>query len=318
MYKIYKNIIVGIALIMYACVYAQTTSEESLSLDNVSQYRHFMIKPSNTDSDIINWDTASQIYYDPDLGKNNLLLWLAGTKGTPEHSPEAFLKVALEQGYRIISLSYVTEPAVAQVCKKMVLEKMPDCASQFRRARIYGDKLFALIPDQPQDAITHRLKMLLAYLVRHDPYGNWEQYLKNGEIIWEKIAVAGQSQGGGMAEYLGKYEKLARVISFSGGWDRASPEHIAAWYDITPQTPLERWYGTYHVNELEAATLIKSYHALAIPSDHIYALDLPLNSSVALLTKKNPYHGQGIRNPAYQAIWRKMLGSGKEGADNTK
>jgi hypothetical protein len=158
---------------------------------------------------------------------------------TPDHNPKAFFETALTQGYRIISLSYITEPAVAQICTVgPILRNNPDCANLFRKKRTYGDPNIWLLPDQPQDAIVYRLKMLLQDLAHMDLDGHWEQYLKDDQINWEKIAVSGQSQGGGMAEYLVKYENLARVISFSGKWDYSSPREIAKWYFISQRTPV--------------------------------------------------------------------------------
>jgi signal transduction histidine kinase len=142
---------------------------------------------------------------------------------------------------------------------------------------------------------------------------HWQQYLKDGQPAWHKIAVSGQSQGG-MAQYLGKKESLARIISFSGGWDFSSRGHIANWYYTPGVTPTERWYATYNVKEGFADEMHQISLALGIPSKHIFALDKPLLERRKPLPANKPdwapAHGDGLSNIAYQDVWRTMLGSG--------
>jgi hypothetical protein len=48
--------------------------------------------------------------------------------------------------------------------------------------------------------------------------------------------------------------------------------------------------------------------ALKIPTGHVFALDKPLANTNS--SSDNPYHGDGVKNPAYKQIWLTMLGSG--------
>ena len=54
-----------------------------------------------------------------------------------------------------------------------------------------------------------------------------------------------------MAELIAQTETVARVISFSGGWDYADSraKKIAGWYSKNATTPMDRWFATYNVNE---------------------------------------------------------------------
>lgn len=276
-------------------------------------YKSISVKPTVTDAAITYWDTAHVVYYDPKIKNNKLLLWLTGTTGTTNNVPAEFFKTALAQGYRIIAVSFISVPAVAQVCRDNNLEANSNCAADFRRRRIYGDNDFSLIADQPQDAIIPRLVKLLQYLIINDASGNWQQYLEKAinKPNWNKIAVSGQSQGGGMAQFIAQYENIARVISFSGGWDFSSStdKKIAGWYFKNNVTPMENWYATYNVNESAANTMKDICAALKIPPGHVFALDKPLGNAAAS-GNANPYHGDGIRNTAYRDVWIKMLGSG--------
>lgn len=280
------------------------------------QYKIVSVKPSSTNPAIHTWDTAHIIYYDPAIKSNKILLWLTGTGGTTKNVPVEFFKTALSQGYRVIALSFISTPAVSQICVGDILDTKVDCTALFRRKRIFGDNDFSLIKDEPQDAIVPRFVNLLQWLVKHDAAGNWAQWLNNDskKPAWNKIAIAGQSQGGGMAEFIGQQEVLARVISFSGGWDYANSKEkkIAGWYFNKPLTPMDNWYATYHINEIAATPLAEICTALQIPAGHVFALNKPLLNVNAQGDRANPYHGEGIRNPVYKPIWILMLGSGLE------
>lgn len=262
------------------------------------------IIPSTTDSRIKVADTPHYITYNPNIKQGKLLLFLAGTYGIATKGPKTFFDTAVQQGYRVINLQYITSEAVAQICKGETLTKNASCAEEFRQKRIYGDNHFSLISDEPQDAIVNRLIKLLIYLSENDKKGNWGFYLKDGHPKWDEIAVSGQSQGGGMAAYIAKKELVARVITFSGGWDYSTTDKkIANWYYDNSITPNDRWFGTYHVKESVPATIRKTYIAMNIPENHIYAFDLPTPEGV------NP-HSNGVRNIKYKNFWIQMLGKG--------
>ncbi|MBV8117519.1 MAG: hypothetical protein JOY69_06960 [Candidatus Eremiobacteraeota bacterium] len=260
------------------------------------------MKPSATDARITNSDVPHVVIYDRAAPAGNLLLFMPGTGGEPP-GPLHFLNGAVAHGYRVISLSYVDTPAVAQVCIGSALAADPQCAEHFRAKRIYGNGGAAPIDDAPQDSIMNRFVKLLQYLENSDPRGGWDRYLSGDTPIWAHIAVAGQSQGGGMAEFIAQREVVARVVIFSGGWDRSSWAKIATWYSNKSVTPLDRWFATYNVAEAMAQVLSETYTALGIPASHVFALHLPVRPGM------KP-HGEGDANPAYEDVWNQMLGSG--------
>ena len=300
-------------LLMISTVALKAQQHPVPSTDSV-KYKVLRVTPSLTNAGIHAWDTTHVVYYDPSVRSNKLLLWLAGTNGTPLRVPVELFHTALAQGYRVIALSYMTVPAVAQVCVGRALDTQPDCAERFRRKRIYGDITFPAIPDEPQDAIIPRFVALLKWLSTNDAAGNWSRYLTPdaSKPNWQQIAVSGQSQGGGMAEFIAQQESIARMISFSGGWDYANSreKRIAGWYFKQSATPVAKWFATYNVNENAAKELKEICAALRIPAGQVFALDRPLLNPAAAATSQNPYHGDGIQNLAYRPIWIQMLGSG--------
>lgn len=144
---------------------------------------------------------------------------------------------------------------------------------------------------------------LLAYLERQEPHEKWGGYLENGTLNWSRIAFAGQSQGAGMAAYIAKEHVVARVILFSSPWDFVQSSGrdrvLAPWIAMPGKTPPDRWFGGYHARENEAGLLAKSYPALRIPPEHIRVFKRDLPTTQQNGRDKNPFHGEGLINPAY-------------------
>lgn len=311
--KISLSAIATFILLLMVSLSANLTAQKGNPAIDFSGYKKILVKPSEADPSVKNWDSAHIVLYDKAIKNNKVLLWLTGTKGSTDHVPQSFFKTALEQGYRIIALSFMSTPGVSQVCKGDYLSENVDCAAEFRRKRIYGDNTFLPIPDQYQDAIIPRLTKLLQYLSKNDKEGAWSQYLNQntGKPVWSKIAIAGQSQGGGMAEFIAQHESVARIISFSGGWDYSNSrtKKIAGWYSQKLITPPQNVFATYHVKEVAAAELAEICKTLHIPSENVFALDQHIDQPTNK-ANSNPYHVEGIKNPVYKPIWIKMLGSG--------
>ncbi|MCF8534224.1 MAG: tetratricopeptide repeat protein, partial [Reyranella sp.] len=260
------------------------------------------IRPSATDPAIQRFDSPHYVVFNDRTGPDaDLLVFLPGTDGRPP-GPVPFLKAAADAGYRAISLATNDVPAVAQYCPR---RPDPACSGQFRRMRIYGDgtTLDPAIDNTAAESIVNRLVKLLQYLDRQEPQRKWGQYLENGTPKWSRIALAGQSQGAGMAAFIAQAHEVARVILFSSPWDftetKGHADKLAPWLSGPSKTPLQRWYAGYHEKEDTAALIARAYAALRIPPDHIrvFKRDLPVSPQVA--RRKNLYHGQGLTSPAY-------------------
>ncbi|MFT7772370.1 alpha/beta hydrolase family protein [Roseateles sp.] len=256
------------------------------------------VEPHATDARLAVGQPAHWIAYDP-ANAGPLLVWLPGTNGQPEHGPKALFATVLDEGYRLVALSYIDTPAVAQVCVPARLRKQPACAGRFRQQRVWGDEPNAPVDDRPEDAIVTRLTQLLRHLAERDPTGQWQGYLDGEEPRWSRIVLAGQSQGGGMAAFLAQTRTVAGVVMFSGGWDHGANGDLAAWYRRRSATPPTRWQATYNVQEPQAGTLDRIYRTLGIPSAQVHALDLPVVSRLP--------HTDGVGNAAYAPLWHEML-----------
>ena len=140
--------------------------------------------------------------------------------------------------------------------------------------------------------------------------------MANGVPDWQRIAVAGHSQGAGMAAFLAKRTPVARVALLSGPLDFVWPSHGPAPSLAAPSaTPGERWYGLYHGEERQAALLRQAYGALGLAPDQIRVLRLApdgwapdaFHKSV-VVDPLTPRAADG--SPAYAADWAFLLGGG--------
>lgn len=258
-----------------------------------------LISPHLTDARLAEEEAPHLLIHDREAESPALLVWLPGTNGHPSTGPQRFFDVAVQQGYRLLALSYRTSPAVSQVCVGPRLRNHRDCAEQFRQQRVWGDHETSLIPDRAEDAIVSRLLKLLQHLAATDPAGQWAQYLDGAEPRWDRIVLAGQSQGGGMAAFLAQTRSVAGVLMFSGGWDHGRNGKIASWYGRESRTPPQRWQATFHIDEANVSTMAQICRALGLPADHVHALSLPVQGRSA--------HAEGIANIGYLPLWQEML-----------
>lgn len=277
-----------------------------ISMPSLAAVERIDVRPSDTDPAINQGEEPHIVLRDGKGPGAPLLIFLPGTGGLTSktvNGEKAFIDVAISKGYRFIILSYKDTPAVSQVCTAQVLRHDSNCAEKMRQKRALGENATSLITDEPQDAIVHRITALIRYLAKADPQGNWNLYLDGEHPTWRKIILSGQSQGGGMAAFIGKQFPLGGVIDFSGGWDMRSAGRIADWYAKDGATPTEHLYGTFHVQEKFAKLIAESYAAMRMPQDHQFALDKPIRNAQA----NNPGHGEGATNPIYRDVWETML-----------
>ena len=269
------------------------------------------IKPSQADPRIRQYDEADLVGRPEKMEGAPLALFLPGTHGSPEHV-RGLLSVVTGQGYRVIGLEYDDMPAVLQVCTKA--PNQPECSARFREMRIWGTGGSRAVSNPVNESIVGRLVSLLKYLDRTYPQEHWGVYLTaDGKPMWSKIVVSGLSQGAGMAAYIAKKEKVARVVCFSSPLDKlgARGAPLAPWLSSPSATPPERWYAERNAREPFNADLIRSYPALGIPPDHIkvFSLDLPPGANAS-----NPmaYHGITVRDARYTPEWKFLYGTPAE------
>jgi hypothetical protein len=248
--------------------------------------------------------------------RHEMLLFLPGTGGHGK-GPTALLETAAHLGYRCVTLMYPDDVAAAEVCRD---DADPDSFESFRMAIIHGGNSDH-IRVKDYDSIESRLTKLLLLLRQARPLENWGQFLdESGGIKWEKIAVAGQSQGGGHADLIAVKHRVARVLMFGAPKDSSlALRGPARWYTEAKATPIARFFAINHVQDRQGCNfdeLIENVHALGMDANApVVDVDRegpPYRNSRVLVTNypgtqvdSKTAHGTAISNQN-QAVFRKV------------
>jgi dienelactone hydrolase len=273
------------------------------------------MKPSATDPALHEYDEPNAIVRPAHMNGAPIALFMPGTHGQPMFN-SLLMRTIAGQGYRVIGLEYPDDPAVNQVCPN---SPDPDCSANFRAMRLWGDRPAqgsSPVTNTPADSISGRLVSLLRYLDKHHPAEHWGAFITaDGQPVWSRIVVSGQSQGAGMAAYIARRYKVARVVCFSSPEDftrTGNSVTFAPWLSAPGATPPDRWYATRNSREPFNKALTHTYPLLGIPADHVkvFTLDLPAGKD----GNADPmlYHGSGIRDPRYIPAWQFLYGNASD------
>jgi hypothetical protein len=206
----------------------------------------YNIKPSETDSRITKFNTKHFVCVKPNtLSKGKLLVFFPGTGANPSHYTK-ILKEAAAMGYHTIGLMY---PNKSELYLSCFFNKDSTCYEQYRLEKFDGsDKAKGLHVDYT-NSIQNRLIKLLQHLQKANPSQNWQQFLTTDDVDWSKCVIAGHSQGGGHAAFIGYMKAVDRVIIFSSiDWIIAS-KTSAAWVSKASMTPKDRIFAFIHTKD---------------------------------------------------------------------
>ncbi len=226
------------SLFFIVCVLAVTVNIYAQTTQPAQQ-----VMPSATDPSIDSFDTPHNAYFTPSVkSKNELVVFLPGTGGSGRGGV-LFSQTASELGFHVVSLSYPSSIPAA-ICQS---ETDENCFENFRLEIITGQDKSALIEVSRANSIENRLHKLLMYLREKNGREGWGNYLTDkNEIKWEKLVLAGMSQGGGHAPLMAKYHRVSRVVMFGAPKDYdAKNNRPAKWYG-NGKTPLDRFFAFNH------------------------------------------------------------------------
>jgi dienelactone hydrolase len=177
--------------------------------------------------------------------RNRLFLFLPGTGAVPANYLQV-LRCSADHGFHALGLAYVNSPSVAELTSG----QPPDTAGNVRLEILDGTDRTPLVDVDRINSIENRLITALQYLHSLAPGEGWLQYLDAGPTIrWDRILVAGHSQGGGHAAIISRHHLCSRVISFNAVDWSGSVERPADWMYAPSATPPERVYGVGHLRD---------------------------------------------------------------------
>lgn len=283
------------------------------------------VRPSEADPAIARFlrDNIALFRRDLVTPTSPLVAYLPGTFGAPDRS-KMMLGTIAGQGYRVIGLMYNDAPSTGVTCNR---NPDPTCAGRFRAKRAFGDPVTTDHDDSAHETVTARLAATLRYLEAHHPGEGWGGYLDaKGQLAWQRIVVAGHSQGAGLAAFIAKRFEVARVVMFSSPWDYyhamvdgQDQRLVSGWVGQPSATPPDRWYGLFHASEPNARQILAAYKALQVPPSHIRVVKLPPRGGVkdnddyhasVSVDHSTPMNERGL--PAYLDDWRFVFGAAQD------
>ena len=157
------------------------------------------------------------VHVPAEVTRDTLWLHVGGTGGQPTNT-QNIGRAAVSAGYRYISIAYPNEPSIAERCFCEGVGPRPiDCEELVRHEIMYGDDVTPMFDMNPGDAIAPRLVALLTALHTEQPDGGWDGFLIDGAVNFERVAVSGFSQGGGMAGMIARDHAVDRAMYLSKG-----------------------------------------------------------------------------------------------------
>jgi len=186
--------------------------------------------------------------------RQQLSVFLPGTGATPSQYP-AYLEHGATRGYHVIGLRYPNAETISALCNDSGGDA--GCTGRAREEIVTGTDLSPLVAVGRADSIEQRLADALRYLHTHRPGDGWGQYLQgDGGVAWDRVLVAGHSQGGGHAAYIGRLHAVQRVGMYSSPSDYVnSANTYPDWFAMAgaPTSP-DRYYGYIHTPDPVANT----------------------------------------------------------------
>ena len=244
----------------------------------------------------------------PNSRKNKLVISIPGTGGSP-NGLASFDSVASLLGFHAISLDYKND-VITTVCRASLDS---NCYDLFRKEIVFGTPVSDTVHVDSVNSIHNRIYRLLAFLSSNYPKDGWENFFRNGIIIWPNIIASGHSQGAGHAAYLGKNFPLDKVIILAGPQDYLDHfERPAPWINMKTKTPPERYFALLHRLdpfgfEKQFASCLRLSQTQSKDSISLDAPHAMAKKGNILITHVNLSPHGSVANPIQARAWKYML-----------
>ncbi|MDR3713770.1 MAG: hypothetical protein P4L51_13195 [Puia sp.] len=243
------------------------------------------------------------------LSRHRLVVSIPGTTASAK-SLMQFDTIAANIGYHVISLDYDNN-VVTTTCST---SNDSSCFDRFREEIVFGTPVSPIVQVDSANSIVNRLQQLLHYLVKTYPKQGWQEYIGAEGIQWDKIVVAGHSQGSGHAAFLAKKFKVARVLVFAGPQDYLVNFHAAASWERTPgKTDPSRYFAFLHTEDpydfrkqlynCRKLMEMKGFDTLYVRPDSSLTTDKHI--FITNVKTGNPH--ESMIQPEFSHVWEYML-----------
>ncbi|MEP7318774.1 MAG: hypothetical protein ABI921_08525, partial [Panacibacter sp.] len=171
-----------------------------------------------------------------------LLVSIPGTTGHGDVM-RSFDSVAALEGYHAISIDYPNNRNTAS----FINSTDKAAFNKFRQELDFGTPVSDSVNVDSLNSIVNRITKLVIYLAKTRPGEGWNNFLDHGQITWERVTLAGHSQGAGHVGYIGHTFKVYKVIMLSGPQDFLTNFGMPApWLSASSKTPYSNYYSFLH------------------------------------------------------------------------
>lgn len=205
-----------------------------------------LIQPNQTDANYSALQESHYVVRNTKTHLNKVVLFIGGSYSVPKDY-NYICDHGATLGLDVISLSYPNDVAAFSISNN----SDPNAFTNFRDEICFGNQISNIVKVSVLNCIVTRATKLLLYLKNRYPNDNWGQYLTaTNTILWNKVIVAGHSQGSGHACYIAKRFLTDKVVLFSGPNDYSTYyNNPASWLSESGLTPINKHYSLLHIQD---------------------------------------------------------------------
>jgi hypothetical protein len=220
-------------LVLTIVCLASTANAQTITWDSV--------KPSVTDPNIPTdgYDLRHYMLRSSQDTMHSLVIFIPGTYRYAANYKFVMEKIAL-LGHHVLGISYKYDPPVNAICSTT---NDVTCHYRARMETIDGTDRHPSISVNTANSILNRIKKAIQFMITLHPGQGWEQYMSGGQLQWNKIIIAGHSQGAALAGVMGHEFPAKRIVMFSV-IDFLNSGAIPSWVDNTVNH--ENYYAFIH------------------------------------------------------------------------
>lgn len=284
-----------------------------------AQVKNYYISPDSTCPGIEKIHSGHFITVNTsNISQRKLLISIPGTMGAGDVM-KSFDSVAALEGYHAISIDYPNNRNTAS----FINSTDKAAFNKFRQELDFGTPVSDSVNVDSLNSIVNRITKLVLYLAKTRPGKGWNDFLDHEQIIWERVTLAGHSQGAGHVSYIGHMFKVHKVIMLSGPQDfLVNFDMPAPWLSASSKTPYSNYYSFLHNDDAyntqrqirnglaamhaDSSVIYRFQKMNAFPKqDRIFISDIPVQNAMP--------HNAGSLNhmstimPMHSKVWIWLL-----------
>lgn len=190
--------------------------------------------------------------------REELFVLLPGTNNLAQGF-DTLARLAASAGYPVIVLAYESDTHPAGLCAAVTgAQAIADCRTGVMAEKAYGNDVTDAYPGDEPNSVAGRLVRVLAHVDQNFPAAGADRFYDDAGPRWDRIVLAGFSQGSVLAGFIGKDQALARLVLLAGGCDAtgeagSEDRELLPWCFEPRATPAARTWALSHVNDLANA-----------------------------------------------------------------